>query len=251
MAFAGKVVAVTGGGLGIGRAAALAFGAAGARVAVVDAGREQAEEAANAITRAGGQAVALVADVSSEADVRRFMAVVADRWSGLDVLVNNAGIYFQGDALGTPLAEWDRLLAVNLTGAFLCSREAVRLMGDRGGVIVNVASEAALAGIRGQVAYNVSKAGMLALTRSMAVDGAPAIRVNCVCPGTTETPLVLAAIGRSPDPIAARKALETSRPLGRLGRPEEIARAILFLADDGAGYATGTILSVDGGYTAQ
>jgi len=160
-------------------------------------------------------------------------------------------VYFQGDALSTPLADWNRLLAVNLTGAFLCSREAVRTMGERGGVIVNVASEAALAGIRGQVAYNVSKSGMLALTRSMAVDGAPAIRVNCVCPGTTETPLVLAAIGRSPDPIAARKALEVSRPLGRLGKPQEIARAIVFLADDEVGYATGAILSIDGGYTAQ
>jgi NAD(P)-dependent dehydrogenase (short-subunit alcohol dehydrogenase family) len=251
MGFAGKVVAVTGGGLGIGRATALAFGAAGARVAVVDAGREPALETAKTIEQAGGQAVALEADVSSEADVRYFMAAITDRWSGLDVLVNNAGVYYQGDAAATPLGEWNRLLAVNLTGAFLCSREAVRMMGVRGGVIVNVASEAALAGIRGQVAYNVSKAGMLALTRSMAVDGAPAIRVNCVCPGTTETPLVLAAIARSADPMAARKALETSRPLGRLGRPEEIARAILFLADDEAGYATGTILAVDGGYTAQ
>lgn len=251
MGFAGKVVAVTGSGLGIGRATALAFAAEGARVAVVGVGREHAEETARLIERAGGQAVALVADVSSEADVGQFMAAIAGRWSTLDVLVNNAGVYFQGDALSTPLAEWNRLLAVNLTGAFLCSREAIRMMGDRGGVIVNVASEASLVGIRGQVAYNVSKSGLLALTRSMAVDCAPAIRVNCVCPGTTETPLVSAAIGRSPDPVATRKALETSRPLGRLGRPEEIARAIIFLADDDAGYATGTILSIDGGYTAQ
>jgi NAD(P)-dependent dehydrogenase (short-subunit alcohol dehydrogenase family) len=119
-------------------------------------------------------------------------------------------------------------------------------------VIVNVASEAGLVGIKGQVAYNVSKGGMIALTRSCAVDFAQmGVRVNCICPGTTDTPLVQAAIQRAPDPAAARRALESSRPLNRLGRPEEIAAAILFLASDQVGYATGAVLSVDGGYTAQ
>jgi NAD(P)-dependent dehydrogenase (short-subunit alcohol dehydrogenase family) len=121
-----------------------------------------------------------------------------------------------------------------------------------GGVIVNVASEAGLVGIAGQVAYNVSKAGMIALTRSSAVDLASRnIRVNCVCPGTTETPLVKAAVARAPDPVAARHKLESSRPLNRLGRPEEIASAILYMASEEAGYATGSVLSIDGGYTAQ
>jgi NAD(P)-dependent dehydrogenase (short-subunit alcohol dehydrogenase family) len=163
--------------------------------------------------------------------------------------VNNAGIYHQADAVDTPEAVWNEVLAVNLTGAFLCTRQAVPAMA-RGGVIVNVASEAGLVGIRNQVAYNVSKAGLIGLTRSCAVDFAPrGIRVNCVCPGTTDTPLVRAAVGRAADPGAARRALEDIRPLRRLGEPEEIAAAILYLA--AAGYATGAVLSVDGGYTAQ
>ena len=175
------------------------------------------------------------------------------RWGRLDVLVNNAGIYLQADALGTPVEEWERVLAVNLTGAFLCTRHAVPAMERHGGgAIVNVASEAGLVGIRGQVAYNVSKGGLIALTRSCAVDFAPrGIRVNCVCPGTTDTPLVQAALARAADPAAMRRALEGARPANRLGRPEEIAAAILYLAGDEAGYATGAVLSVDGGYTAQ
>jgi NAD(P)-dependent dehydrogenase (short-subunit alcohol dehydrogenase family) len=143
---------------------------------------------------------------------------------------------------------------VNLTGAFLCIKHAVPAMqrGGKGGAIVNVSSEAGLVGIRNQVAYNVSKGGLIALTKSCAVDFAPmGIRVNCVCPGTTDTPLVQAALGKAGDPAAARRALETIRPAGRLGRPEEIAAAILFLAGGSAGYATGAVLSVDGGYTAQ
>ncbi|MCJ7660306.1 MAG: SDR family oxidoreductase, partial [Anaerolineales bacterium] len=119
-------------------------------------------------------------------------------------------------------------------------------------VIINVASEAGLVGIKGQVAYNVSKGGMIELTRSCAVDFADkGIRVNCVCPGTTETPLVRAAVNRAPSPSAALRALEEVRPLNRLGRPEEIASAILFMASDEVSYATGSILSVDGGYTTQ
>jgi NAD(P)-dependent dehydrogenase (short-subunit alcohol dehydrogenase family) len=121
-----------------------------------------------------------------------------------------------------------------------------------GGVVVNVASEAALVGIKGQVAYNVSKAGMISLTQSCAVDLADRnIRVNCVCPGTTETPLVREAINHAHDPVAARLALEQVRPLNRLGTPEEIASAILYLASEESGYATGAIFSIDGGYTAQ
>jgi NAD(P)-dependent dehydrogenase (short-subunit alcohol dehydrogenase family) len=126
------------------------------------------------------------------------------------------------------------------------------MMRGKGGAIVNVASEAGLVGIRNQVAYNVTKAGLIALTRSCAVDFASrGIRVNCVCPGTTDTPLVQDAVRRAADPAAARRALEQIRPANRLGTPEEIAAAILFLASDSAGYATGAILSVDGGYTAQ
>jgi NAD(P)-dependent dehydrogenase (short-subunit alcohol dehydrogenase family) len=178
---------------------------------------------------------------------------VVSRWGRLDILVNNAGIYVQGDVTQTAANDWERIISVNLTGAFLCTKYAVPVMiHNHEGVIVNVASEAGLVGIKGQVAYNVSKGGVIALTRSCAVDLAEkGIRVNCVCPGTTDTPLVHEAVNRAPDPIAARRRLEEIRPLNRLGMPEEIASAILCLASGELGYATGAILSVDGGYTAQ
>jgi len=177
---------------------------------------------------------------------------VLDLWGHLDILINNAGIYFQGDVEQTPLEQWQRVLDVNVTGMFLCTKYAVPAMLKSGGVIVNVASEAGLVGIPGQVAYNVSKGAVIAFTRSCAVDYArKGIRVNCVCPGTTDTPLVQQAINRSPDPVAARRHLEQVRPLNRLGKPEEIAAAILALASDRLGYATAAVFSIDGGYTAQ
>jgi NAD(P)-dependent dehydrogenase (short-subunit alcohol dehydrogenase family) len=249
MIFEDKRVIVTGASAGIGRATALAFVREGAVVAIADKDQAAGEQVAAEARRAGGKAEAIRTDVAREAEVRALIEAVLRRWGGLDVLVNNAGIYHQADAVETPEAVWNEVLAVNLTGAFLCTKHAVPAMA-RGGVIVNVASEAGLVGIRNQVAYNVSKGGLLSLTRSCAVDFAPrGIRVNCVCPGTTDTPLVRAAVGRAADPGAARRALEEIRPLARLGEPEEIAAAILYLA--AAGYATGAVLSVDGGYTAQ
>jgi NAD(P)-dependent dehydrogenase (short-subunit alcohol dehydrogenase family) len=249
MLFEDKTVIVTGGSVGIGRATALAFAREGAAVAVADKDLGAGQEVAAEAMRGGGKAEAIRADVRREAEVKALVEAVLRSWGRLDVLVNNAGIYHQADAVETPEAVWNEVLAVNLTGAFLCTKHAVPAMA-RGGVIVNVASEAALVGIRNQVAYNVSKAGLIGLTRSCAVDFASrGIRVNCVCPGTTDTPLVRAAVGRAADPRAARRALEEIRPLNRLGEPEEIAAAILYLA--AASYATGAVLSVDGGYTAQ
>jgi NAD(P)-dependent dehydrogenase (short-subunit alcohol dehydrogenase family) len=192
-------------------------------------------------------------DVSKPEQVAAMVEMVTREWGRLDILVNNAGIYVQADVLTTDPQDWDRVLAVNLTGAFLCTQFAVPVMlQHEGGAVINVSSEAGLVGIKNQVAYNVSKAGMIALTRSCAVDLAErGIRVNCVCPGTTDTPLVQAAVNRAEDPAAARRHLEQIRPLNRLGKPEEIAAAILYLASSESGYATGAVLSIDGGYTAQ
>ena len=171
----------------------------------------------------------------------------------LDILINNAGIYYKANAEQTKMEEWDNLIKINLTGAFLCIKHSIPYFRrNHGGVIINIASEAGIVGIQGQVAYNVSKAGIISLTKSCAVDFAPdGIRVNCVCPGTTETPLVNEAISNSENPERARAELASSRPAKRLGRPEEIAHAVCALADDQLAYATGSIFSIDGGYTAQ
>jgi NAD(P)-dependent dehydrogenase (short-subunit alcohol dehydrogenase family) len=157
-----------------------------------------------------------------------------------------------GTADQTSLADWNRIMAVNLTGTFLATKHAVPHLEKTGGRIVNVSSEAGLVGIGGQLAYNVSKTGMIAITKSCAIDYARrGIRVTCVCPGTTWTPLVEGLLDQSGNRPKVLKRLESSRPENRLGTADEVASAILYLASDEAAYATGAILSVDGGYTAQ
>jgi NAD(P)-dependent dehydrogenase (short-subunit alcohol dehydrogenase family) len=219
----------------------------------VDIDEQQGESVAQEIQQYSGIARFFSTEVSVEVQVQGMMGRVIEELGYLDILVNNAGIYDQANVVDTSLAVWNKILAVNLTGAFLCSKYAAIAMIERGrGVIINVASEAGLVGIKDQVAYNVSKGGMIALTRSCAVDFAKlGIRVNCVCPGTTETPLVHAAINQAADPASARRNLESVRPLDRLGTCEEIASAIIYLSSDEVKYATGAILSIDGGYTAQ
>lgn len=253
MRLQGRVAVVTGGSLGIGRATVLGLAREGAAVALAGRDEERGGAATKEVEAQGGEALFVRTDVSHENEVAALMERVRERWGRLDVLVNNAGIHLAGGVVATSLDDWRRVLDVNLTGAFLCTKHAVPLMVRAGGgVIVNVSSEAGLVGIAEQVAYNVSKAGLIGLTRSCAVDLADhGIRVNCVCPGTTETPLVDEAVGRTPDPTAARRNLAERRPLGRLGTPDEIASAIVYLASDEAAYATGAVLSVDGGYTAQ
>ena len=253
MRFSGKISIVTGAAKGIGLAIARRLAAEGARVVMADVDGMALQRAVASIQGASVSPYPAQFDVADDDRCAAAVEEIVLRFGAVHVLVNNAGIYAKGDIVATGPDLWEKILRINLTGAFLLTRHVVpHMIRERRGVIVNVASEAGLVGIRGQVAYNVSKAGLIAFTRSLAVDLAPhGIRVNAVCPGTTWTPLVEAAVAGEPDPGAARRLLEQSRPLNRLGEPDEIAAAVAFLASEEAGYATGAVLSVDGGYTAQ
>lgn len=243
----GRVALVTGASRGIGAAIARALAAEGARVGVNARGAGTgAEEVVAAITREGGEAAPFLADVSRPEAVRGMMAALGERWGRLDVLVANAGIAQDAPVDGMSLEAWEAVLAVNLTGLFLCTREALPLMRGRdGGRIITVSAASALRGRAGGANYCASKAGVIALTRCLALELAPEIRVNCLVPGFTATDEVLDRFGLR-DPMR-RADLERQIPLGRIATPEEIAEAAVYLAA-GAEYLTGQLLFVNGGH---
>lgn len=247
-----KVVIVTGAGAGIGEATAKLFAEEGSIVIVADLDEKNGRRVEEEIRSKGGRAEFYNLDVSVEREIEGMVKHVVRKYGTVDVLVNNAGIYAKGTVLEVTEEDFKRIIDVNVKGVLFCTKHVAAVMKERGkGVIVNVASEAGLVGIQGQVVYNLSKAAVISITKSCAVDLAPyGIRVNAVCPGTTYTPLVEKALSREKDPEAVRRKLESSRPMNRLGRPEEIAAAIVFLASDLPGYATGAVFSIDGGYTA-
>lgn len=253
MRLAGKVAIITGAGAGIGRATALLFAKEGAKVVVADCNPQMGTETVSLIKQEGGEAIFVQVDVCKAADAERVARTTVETYGKLDILVNNAGIYVQGSVVEMREEAWDRILDVNLKGVFLCSKYCIpEMIKGGGGSVVNIGSEAGIVGIQNQVAYNVSKSGVIALTKSTALDfAAHNVRVNCLCPGRTLTPLVEKVIAEAEDPASARRALEEDRPLNRMGRPEEIAAGVLYLASDESPYATGSILSIDGGYTAQ
>jgi len=247
MRMQGKVALVTGAGSGIGRATALRLGTEGARVACADANAAVATETARTIGTRGGEAIALTVDVTNEAACAQMVAETLARFGGLTTLVNSAGVRPERrDPVPTP-AEWQRVVDVNLTGTYLAARAALPALATSGaGSIVNLASIFGLVGGATGPAYAASKGAIVNLTRQMALEWAPRVRVNCVCPGVIETPMTA---GLRVDPAWAESVLKRY-PLGRFGQPEEIAAAILYLASDEAAFVTGVALPVDGGYTA-
>ncbi|HSL64974.1 MAG TPA: glucose 1-dehydrogenase [Gaiellaceae bacterium] len=244
----GKVAVITGAGGGMGREAALVFCAEGARVCVADVDGEAAERTA----ADAGDAIAAQVDVSDADAVERMMRATAEAFGGIDVLYNNAGISPGDDAgiLETEPEAWDRVQAVNTRGVYLCCRHGIPYLLERGGgSIVNVASFVALLGAAtSQISYTASKGAVLAMSRELAVQFArDGIRVNALCPGPVETPLLLNIYGSDPAALERRRV---HWPTGRLAKPREIVNAALFLACDESSYVNGAIFTVDGGLTA-
>jgi NAD(P)-dependent dehydrogenase (short-subunit alcohol dehydrogenase family) len=247
----GKVALITGAASGIGRAAALAFAREGARLVLADREREAGERAALAAREAGAEACFCHADVSQEADVEAMVRLAVESGGRLDCAVNNAGISGPSGPLHRlDLEHWNRTLAVNLTGVFLCLKHEIPVMQRQGaGAIVNTASGAGLVAAPGLAAYCASKHGILGVTKTAAVETAGSgVRINAVCPGSIDTPMLRAAMADSPQ---LEQLVLASQPGGRLGRPEEIAEALLWLCSDRACFVTGAALAVDGGALAR
>jgi NAD(P)-dependent dehydrogenase (short-subunit alcohol dehydrogenase family) len=243
------VALITGGASGIGRATALLFARQGAVVAVADLDQDGGQAVVEEITAKGGSAVFVHCDVSQAADCQRAVGETVAIFGGLDILFNNAGIIRRADVLDTTEEDWDRVMAVNVKSIFLMSKYAIPTMVERGGgAIVNTASGWGLVGGRNAVSYCASKAAVVNMTRAMALDhGAQNIRVNCICPGDTNTAMLRTEarqLGASEEKFLAEAA---DRPLRRVGTPDEIAQAVLYLASDAASFVTGTALVVDGG----
>ena len=249
MKLEGKAALITGAGSGIGRAIARLFAAEGAAVLVTDLNDEAGQGVAREIEATGARASFLHTDTSHESDVKAAIAATVDGWERLDILVNNAGI-------GGTAHAWDQVISVNLSGVFYGCLHGLEAMKEQGGgVIVNMASMAGLVGASvpgfpggfGNYSYGAAKHGVIGLTKQFALDGAPEVRVNCICPGWIDTPLTA--------PLAqAQPLLEWAlqgTPMGRLGQPEEIAKAALFLASDDSSFMTSAPLIVDGGWTAR
>jgi NAD(P)-dependent dehydrogenase (short-subunit alcohol dehydrogenase family) len=246
-----RIAAITGGAQGIGRALAFTFAKHGYAVSIADVDREAGFEVIREIRRMNGKAMFLAADVSREEDVERWIRVTAQEFGGIDTLINNAGISRNAPMTELQLSEWDRVIGVNLRGTFLCSRAAARVMKRaRKGTIINIASTRALMSEPNTEAYSASKGGILALTHAMAISLGPyGIRVNAVSPGWIETSDWQYS-ARAVPPVHTERD-RAQHPVGRVGRPEDIAEACLFLADERSGFITGQNLVIDGGMTVK
>ena len=249
-----KVALVTGAASGIGQATAVLFGKEGAKVMCADLDAEGAERVAQQIVGSGGEAASTQADVSQAADVERMVRETVERWGRIDILFNNAGVEWALPAPQVPEQEWDRMIDVNLKGVFLGCKYAIpEMVKQGGGSIVNTASIAGLRGTPWLSTYSASKGGVVQMTKSLAVEWAEHnVRVNAVCPGVIRTPMTERGIEQAwalfgDTAEEAWQRIAEGHPLGRLGEPEEVARAVLFLASDEASFVTGVALPVDGG----
>jgi 2-keto-3-deoxy-L-fuconate dehydrogenase len=252
-----KIALVTGSGSGIGREIAHLYARQGARVFVADIQPDAAERVVTEITEQDGVSFALSLDVADEKQVQAAVARIVNEQGRLDILVNNAGISHVGNVLETTLQDWERLMRVNTTGVFLCSKYAVKQMVEQepqGGVLVNIASVAGMIAVDRRFPYGASKGAVISMTRSIAMDFVDKnIRANAICPGTVHTPFVEGYLERSfPDKKdEMRQQLHARQPIGRMGRPDEIASAALYLASEEAAFVTGSALVIDGGWTAK
>jgi NAD(P)-dependent dehydrogenase (short-subunit alcohol dehydrogenase family) len=247
MRFDGKVAVITGGASGIGRATAELLAGRGANVAVLDIDEVAGRDMISKIEVEKTRVLFIRVNVSEPEEVERAISKVVQSWKRVDILVASAGVQRYGTALTTSDGSWNEVIGVNLNGAWYAARACVRRMQD-GGSIVNVASVQSLACQNNVCAYAVSKHGLIGLTRSMAVDFAPdRIRVNAVCPGTVDTPMLSWSASLDADPQAVFRTCAEMHPLARIAQPEEIAEVIAFLAHDSASFVTGAVWTVDGG----
>ena len=248
--FTGKVAFVTGAGSGIGRATALAFARAGANVSVADVAEQSNADTAKAVEALGVRSLALRCDVGTDDDIKRALAATVDAFGRLDLAFNNAGIEQPVKATADLTEEeWDRLVAINLRGVFLCMKHQIPLMlRHGGGAIVNTSSGAGVKGFKGQAAYAATKHGVIGLTKSAALDYADrGVRINAICPGIVDTEM-MDRFTEGTD--AGRARVIEQEPIGRMGRPDEIASAVLWMCSDAAGFLVGHALVMDGGQTA-
>lgn len=248
----GKRALITGGGTGIGAATARLMARQGARVIICGRRKDQLKETANAILGSNGTAEIFPLDVTVEAQIATLVDHLGEQHGQLDILVNNAGLWETGNLTTTSPEDFDRVLGVNLKAPFLVTKALLPFMRERTGVILNVASTLGIIAIPDSLAYTTAKGGLIAMTKAMALDLAPrGIRVNAVCPAVVETPMVTGRLEGSDEAETRRELLDNVQPIGRMGKPHEIAALLAFLASDEASFITGAAYPIDGGATAQ
>jgi len=246
-----KVAIITGGATGIGKATSLLFAKEGAIVIIASRNEKNGNKIVSEIKRKKGKAEFIKTDVESEQNIKNLILNVIKKYKKIDILYNNAGIEDSTNIVDTEIEDWEHVIHTNLRSVYLCSKYTIPYM-KKNGTIINTASVAGLVGFNELAAYCAAKGGIVNLTRQMALDYAKkGIRINCVCPGAINTPMIKRYIKNSKNPKQTKKDLESMHPLGRLGQPEEIATTVLFLSSQDASFITGQALAIDGGFTAH